>query len=372
MKITIVEVNNVYEYPPVISLVRILLDLGVNISLITQGVDKMPKDLLYNNSIKCICIPRSEGGIISKLYSKYAERKFLVNCIKEEMKSSDILWTTSARTISFLGKRVLEYKNVMQLMELVDHYYYYKGHIELNIDEIARKSWKVVVPEINRSYIQQVLWNLPKRPYVLPNKAFDLKWGDLEADTVEALEVIKKEQRNVLLYLGGIWPDRDLEVFAKAALQLNNYALYVIGSVYSETSKAHIKKLVGQYPVVYLGGFTAPQHLAFLKYAHIGLLPYKPVKGYNTSVLNALYCAPNKIYEYAGFGIPMIGSDVAGLRLPFEEFKIGFTCDTNDVDSVIYDIQCIENNYEEMSANCISFYHATDNKKTVKDIIELE
>ena len=89
------------------------------------------------------------------------------------------------------------------------------------------------------------------------------------------------------------------------------------------------------------------------------------------SELNALYCAPNKIFEYAGYGIPMIGSYVPGLLMPFERYRIGYCCEHEDVAAVLHNIELIENSYDEMSQNCKMFYNATNNEATVKQILEI-
>ena len=44
------------------------------------------------------------------------------------------------------------------------------------------------------------------------------------------------------------------------------------------------------------------------------LISREKIEGSGFTILNALYCAPNKIYEYAGCNIPMIGTDVLGLK----------------------------------------------------------
>ena len=43
-------------------------------------------------------------------------------------------------------------------------------------------------------------------------------------------------------------------------------------------------------------------------YARIGINFYRP------NCLNKAFCAPNKIYEFSGFGIPIIGNDIPGLK----------------------------------------------------------
>lgn len=368
MIITIVEVNPINEYPPVISLLRILLKQGHKINLISRNINLLPKEFLNNN----VNYYEIEYTRKASRFARLKERAHAIVDIKNQtdrfMEKSDILWTTSANTIKVLGRQVLKYKNVLQLMELVDRLSYVNGFVEVPLGEIARKSWKVVVPEMNRAFIEKTWWDLKRMPYVLPNKPFDLNSGTITDDIKSKIEIMKGDCNKKIVYLGGIWADRDLRIFAKAIQNSDRYSFYVIGNPYG-AGKNHLKELINNYHVQYLGGFTPPQHLAFLQYADIGLLPYKPVKAKDISDLNALYCAPNKIYEYAGFGIPMIGSFVPGLIIPFEKYNIGCCCEHETIEEVLECIEHIESNYEVMSNNCRKFFDLTDNEGTVQRIL---
>ena len=153
---------------------------------------------------------------------------------------------------------------------------------------------------------------------------------------------------------------------------MDGYVLYIIGKAFSIEGQRLIDKLQKEYGVIYLGGFNPPKHLAFVQYATVGLLPYKTVKSGDLSELNALYCAPNKIWEYAGFGVPMVGSDVLGLKQPFEKWNIGRCCDLNDEASIVRAIEEVDRNYDEMCKNCYKFYDSVDLEKIVSEILEDE
>ena len=110
-------------------------------------------------------------------------------------------------------------------------------------------------------------------------------------------------------------PDRDFESFAAAIEKIKDeYALYMFGNLRGG-NKEQFDAFCKKYSCVrYMGFFNPPKHLYFLRYAHIALVPYKPgaIEGAGFSILNALYCAPNKIFEYAGNNLPMVGTDVLG------------------------------------------------------------
>ena len=183
---------------------------------------------------------------------------------------------------------------------------------------------------------------------------------------------MKEEKKKIVFYLGAIGSDRGLVQCAKAIHQSKEYAMYVAGRSGSQDGDETLKILTEKYDAVYLGAFNAPKHLALVQYAYMGLLPYKPAKIPPLSDLNALYCAPNKIWEYAGFGLPMVGSDVLGLRLPFEQWNIGCCCDLNDEAAIINAIKEVDKNHDEMSKNCYKFYDSVDLEKIVSEILENE
>lgn len=93
------------------------------------------------------------------------------------------------------------------------------------------------------------------------------------------------------------------------------------------------------------------------------MLQYKSAKSPILSEHNALYCAPNKIWEYAGLGVPMVGSDVLGLKLPFEKWNIGRCCDLNDEGSIIRAFEKVDKSYDKMRNSCYRFYSSIDLEK---------
>ena len=122
-----------------------------------------------------------------------------------------------------------------------------------------------------------------------------------------------------------------------------------------------------------MGFVSPPKHLVFLKYSRIALLPYSPesMKGYGYNILNALYCAPNKIFEYARFGKPMISNDIPGLRNVFDVFNCGVVIkDPVSPSSIVDAINLVSKNYQEMSEGAVRYYNSIDLHSIVKNIID--
>ena len=373
-EITVVGMNKVSNFPPVQNLIKILLKKGYKVNFIGVEIANISEDIKRYPTFNPIEMSLYQGNlslckkIINTLHIRRSARVALKTC----MKTSDLLWTTSMRTSSVVGKQAVKYKTVLQLMELAEKGYCFRHYFKIPINKYAQAAWKTVVPEVNRAYIQKIWYDLEKTPIVLPNKPFSLDYGKVTAEVEDAISVMKKETRKIILYLGGIYVDRDFERYAKAISKMDDYVLCIAGKASSDDEKKLLEKLQNEYGALYLGGFNPPKHLALVKYARIGLLPYKSVKKSVESCLNALYCAPNKIWEYAGFGIPMVGSDVLGLKLPFEQWSIGRCCDLNNEAAIINAIEEVDRNHDEMSKNCNKFYDSVDLEKIVTEILEDE
>ena len=371
-KIVIAEVGNVIAQPPTINLIINLISNGNHVVLVSQGGDQLSIDIKKSERFTYIPLLCHENctNPLKKLVSRVQEVREIRQKTIRAMEDSDILWTTSVNTVRDLGKNVLKFKNVLQLMELTQ-FGYTTRYTKFPLGEIAKASWKNVVPEENRAYIEKAWWDLEELPYVLPNKPYSIDYGDITDDMIEPLKKMKKEERRILLYLGGIFPDRSLESYAKAVCKnKDRYVLYIVGKAFDDKAQKRLDDIIKKYNAVYLGYFKAPKHLAFIQHADIGLLPYKTTHCFGLSDLNALYCAPNKIFEYAGFGIPMIGSNVLGLKNVFEKWDIGYCCNDDSPDELFDCIAKIDNKYEYMSIKCREYFDSVDLDKIVQEIID--
>jgi len=370
LKIVLTEEKEIHFTPPLINLVQVLLDLGHEVTLIAPGSDKMPNTVISNPKYRYVTVEGVEdrSSQLKKLMTRKQLSAEITSKTEEAMRKADVLWVGTSQTARDMWRTIKKYKYVLQLMELTE-YGFSTRFTRFPLEDLSRSAWKNVVPERNRAYIQKTWWNLETTPYVLPNKPYSLDYGEITEDMKVAIEKIRNENRKIILYLGGIFADRDFDLLAKAIYESKEYVLYIIGKAYRDDLRKKLEELISSYDIQYLGHFDAPKHLAFVKYAHIGLLPYKPVHVRGLSDLNALYCAPNKIFEYAGFSVPMIGSDVLGLIEPFEKYNIGFTWDEQHEESFYEAIEKVEANYSLMSENCKIFYNSVDLHRIVGDIL---
>lgn len=368
MKILVVHNRDIYAFPPVKSLIENLLNNGHNITVICKDEKGILEQ--YNNEhmrvIKLIAY--TQKGKLKNIFYFFRNRRRIRKLVRECMKFNDIIWTTTDAAIREVGPQLLKYKHVMQLFELIEYLPLFPKQkiFKYNIQKYAKKAWKVVVPERNRAYIQKVWWNLDTTPTVLPNKPYSLACDNVPNELALYLNMIENEKRKVILYQGVFLPDREIGIFAEAVDRVKDeYCLYIMG----EDTK-YRKELCEKHPnIVYIPFARAPYHLLITEKADIGLLPYFPTAFENNSIINALYCAPNKIYEYAAYGLPMLGTNVLGLLEPFEKYKIGICCKELTVENILHALQVIDKNYVQMSSNCIKFFNDIDLDEIVEKIL---
>src|SRR5690606_36887593 len=101
----------------------------------------------------------------------------------------------------------------------------------------------------------------------------------------------------VILYQGLISRERDLTYILQAINELNEeFVPIIMGKDYGMIDK--YKKICPR--IVHISYIPSPQHLYITSIARLGILMYDPIS------LNQIFCAPNKTFEYAGYGVPMI------------------------------------------------------------------
>ena len=371
MKLVIVLLTHIDNLPPARNLLLSLTRLDVQVSLITMYSAALPREIKAANNFNIIDLQSKEStNRIQALGKRVLRRKKLRKVIKTITRKEDVIWTITDYDAMETGSLLLNYRHVMQLMELIhdipifDEIPVVKAHIE----KYARKAEMIIVPEYNRAHIQKAYWQLCETPKVIPNKpkVEETKY-DIKKSSSDAAKVFQKiGNRKIVLYQGTFGYERVLDQFIEAVGLLGKeYCMVLMGR-----DDIEVRKLLDKYPETFFIPFiSAPDHLAVTSRAHIGVLSYvntSNIRHYDP--LNALYCAPNKLYEYACFGIPMIGNDIPGLEIPFKLNNIG-QCSKLTAEAIAMTIREIEENYDTMSRNCKTFYSSVNIDRIVEEIV---
>lgn len=278
--------------------------------------------------------------------SKYAD---LVTDVIKKIQY-DKLWIIHERTLYALRNKLegLEYTySQYELLDIIPDYLQ-------KIKPAMRAAKNIIVAEENRAQILRVWMELDKTPFVIPNKPLNhprTKKIPLKNDVLGTTD-------KVILYQGHVQKNRSIDAFCEAMPQLKGFKLVVMGG-WSE----YRDELQKKYPFVkFIDFVNPPEHLYITSHAYIGIVKYDYVD------LNQIFCAPNKIYEYAGFGIPMISNEIPGLVNTVGRYRAACCIETNDVESIKLAVKTIDENYDEYCKNATAFYEATDIEMIIKNV----
>lgn len=371
-RIIIVTVGSIYRIPPIKSLLESLAIQKKEIIVITtnDGIDL--KDTLENRLtiIKTSSAYYIKCSIFNKAMQFQKVRKELWNNIERFYTNDSLLWILSDLTVKVLGKKLLKTNYILQLYELVEKKYLVPKYkfIDLRLSDYAKNAKRVIVPEYNRAHITQAWWELDKLPFVLENKPFYSEISEernilIKHSDVASNIISKLEGKKIILYQGILHKERPLENFIKAVDKLGGQYAFVVMS-----GEDNIYKECGSSNYYFIPYISAPYHLEVTSHAFIGVLSYVPTKTTN-SILNAIYCAPNKTFEYGRYRVPMVSNDVPALRFCFNRFECGLCVDIEDVDSICKGILTITKDYETFSNNARIFYDNVDYTSCVLKLI---
>lgn len=284
--------------------------------------------------------------------------------------NDDIVWVIGDVSLKHLGRKILGTKYILHMLELCETipYYHSLPIFKMDATKYSNSAYKMVVSEYNRAHITKAWWNVDRLPAVLPNKPYnDHSYSKNEKITKsdEAKNVIDKlKGKKIILYQGLITKERPLDEYIKAVSDLGDDYAFVIMSNGEDTYK-HL----GSNNYYFIPFVAPPYHLQITSHAHIGVLSYVPTPN-QSSILNAVYCAPNKLFEYASFGIPMISNDVPALKYEFDTKKCGIAVKNLTKKEIYESILKIEERYEEFSKNSKKLYKSVDIKEKIAEILK--
>lgn len=373
MKNILIYNHDIQKYPPILTAIKILLSLGKEVVILGYCSDKntilelQSQGVIYHETI----INDTKENKIIKLAKLFSYKKRVEKIVSNEFKENSLLWIYGNQNVWLLYKLIFKFKSVIYLFEAPQLKVELRYKIVspfLDYVKTMQHAWKVVCCEYNRAHVTKAYFNLVDLPVIIPNKPdFDLsKLRDVIEDDIEVLFRDKK----VILYQGIFnYPERRLDELCESINYLpKEYIICIMGG--NDSNK---ERLINKYEsdrVVFLPFISAPKHLEITKKAYIGYLSYFPTQGAIENVINTLYCAPNKIYEYSCFGVPMISNDIPGLSSLFDRYNAGRVVSDFTPKNLAQTILKIDASYSVMSSGSIELYNSLNITSLFEELIE--
>lgn len=359
MKIVIISRGEVFASPTVLNYIQSYKSLGYSVYCICSSSKKEIQD----ENILVFQTGESMGrNPISKILSYWRFKKRAIRIIKENRFNSEaIFWIARIDTAIAFGNYFSSEKSILSLHELHDQFPLWKYFTKKVIDNYDQ----IVFNEYNRANIARVWYQLSETPNIIPNKPMyhernrDLIISNL--DIRNLIEKIKSDGRKIIIYQGSLLSDRNLEPLVKASSFLNeNFQLVIMGK---DTSNriSYLKEI--NPSLIHIPWVAPPDHLNITSHCHIG------VAFYDFDSLNSIYCAPNKIWEYSGFSIPILGQNLPGLQTTIAHAEAGICVDLNETDQIVSAILKIDQDYIKYSRNSQKFYDSVDFRDQVQKVI---
>ena len=177
-RIFLVMSTDIVGYPPVVSLIRLLIDLDYEPYVIGRYSDKNMRyeferrgAHFYDTTFYSSKLPLLKR-LVSILSFRFETNKILRQL---NVKDEEFVWFLNADTISVLYKLVPKYNSILHFYEFVKpvlSFGFWLVSPSYKMGDTMRKAQKVIHCEYNRAHITKALYNLKTLPYVFPNKPY--------------------------------------------------------------------------------------------------------------------------------------------------------------------------------------------------------
>lgn len=349
-KVIIIYNHDISKYPPILQAIESIHSQGKKVEIIGFFGNKAYKESLKKKGIIIHEIKENntQANAIKKFNYLISYKKNVYSIVKKIADKDTLILVNGNENAWLLHKLFDNYKCILYLFEIPEFKVSFRYRIlspQINYKKIMHKAHKIVCCEYNRAKITQSFFGLRECPAIIPNKIeLNIDVNKTPENAANATSLIPKDKK-IILYQGIFnQPERRLDELCQAINYLpEDYIICIMGGECKE--KRLLKEKYESSRVLFLPYLPAPDHLYITRLAHIGFLSYFSVENNIGNALNTLYCAPNKIFEYSKFGIPMISNDVPALKSDFEKFQSGIVVSNFAPEYIAQAILSIESNY---------------------------
>lgn len=359
--VTVIVKGNINASPTVLNIIEMLLANNLDVNCICSSCEEEARNFFLRQNVSLFELGCYKGqGLWNKVSGYLKFRKKVWETIFSNQLQETLLWVARIDTAMAMGKGLVSYHFVLGLHELHDKYPFYQKQISF----YAKQACKVVVPEYNRAIMLKCWHKLATTPSILPNKPYShLRTKGIPISDSTAGEIMKNavKGRKIILYQGALTKDRDLKPIASAVEKLDNGYCFLVMGKDNYGKLEELKKVCSK--IVHIPWVVPPAHLEVTSHAHIG------IAAYDFDCLNSVYCAPNKIWEYTGFGIPVLCQDIPGLRYTVGVANAGVCVNIQDENQLLEAFKEISLNYDKYKNNASQFYNSVNLENTMRNII---
>ena len=380
-KVFLVIKEDLVQYPPILAMINALVDLGRSVVHVGVYSDESRKKQLNSLGVEFFndIVLDVHSKPLRKIYEQLCFKEYVRKVLAEQYADGDTVCVINEDTMCLLWSVVKEYNLILYFLEtpgmnVRNKYRIYNPRFHLS--EACQCAHKVVCCEYNRAHIIKGLYQLDRLPIVLPNKYYETdKIQQIEAKVPNDIQVIvdgllpRLINKKIIIYQGVFTSkERRLEEYIQAVLSMPaEFVLLVMGRGSEMFSR--LKEQYSSHKIIFIDFVRPPYHLLITKMAHVGILSYLPVNTSFIDVLNPIYCAPNKVYEYSKYGLPMIANDLPALKEIFTLHKCGELIDYPlTAQSIRETLNKVFNDYNEYRKGAIRFYNDTDVRAIVNTI----
>lgn len=315
--------------PPVSTLVQGLLALGHEVTFFTYYTDPalQPVGQAGFRLVRASERPYP-SGIGARIRGTIQLYRSLFHLIRADPQAFDVLWDANG-DIEYALQVIRRAGSRAPLVAQVHEY-------EARAFRSVRQAQALVVPEENRGWLLALAAGRRHSPLVLPNTPLtQLRQDQRPTGPAMRIRELRAAGKQVVLYQGFVDAARRClpELFASLRHLPDDIVLAVMPAPgHSATELAMIESLARTAGVsdrvVRLETELPPQHLGAIAEASAGVGLYRPTS------INQIFCAPNRLYECTGFGVPIVLPAFPGIR-PLAERCAGIlVCDPEDPESI--------------------------------------
>lgn len=372
MKVILVYLGDLLHCPPAMSLGKVIDDLGYECEFITY-VDQSDEFTEYflgltRTKFVSVGVSNTGGNPVKKFCRFWSVRRKLWEIVDSLYDEESVIWIISNGTLKYFGKKLLNKKYILHLLELTEELYFIESKHLLPLSRrYIENATDIIECEYNRAHITKAWWGLKELPAILQNKPYisnSIEKHNKITSNISIGKIIDEiSERKIILYQGNISKERPLDNFIEAVSELGEDFAFVAMVNGQNPYKGKSKNYY------YIPFVKPPYHLEITSHAYIGILSYTPIKN-SYSILNTVYCAPNKIWEYSQFAVPMISNDLPALKYHFEKYKDGIAIENWNKQSIKDAINKIDKSYDNYAYNAKKMFDTYDIKNEVNKILK--